>query len=467
MLYADTPPEVTAQEELGVETVTVDLPPDNRRGLESVAARATVWTIVAYGVTQALRMCNNIVLTHLLLPQYFGLMALASTLVMGMTLLSDIGLLPSVVNSPRGDEPLFLNTAWTIQIIRGLVLWVVCCALAYPLSKLYHDKRILSILPVLAIQMVLNGFSSINLMRTARHIGVRRLLVIDLGSQLFAMCVTIGTALRYPSVWALVAGTLAGAMAKTALSHVPAVLPGHRNRFAWDRTCVTSLVHFGKWVILGTGFYFFASQADRLILGRLVPFAVLGVYNIAFTIADIPRQVILQFSNRVGFPFVSKLTHLPLPQFRERVLKYRRMVLAAGALVLSIVVVWGGPVATHLYDKRYADARWIVPVLALGLWHTLLYNTTGNILLALGKPKYNAVGTASFCFTMFVSLPVAFHFYGLFGAVVAVAAGDVPLYITLAIGSAREKVSVWAQDALATAGFACLLGIEFLIRHFV
>ncbi len=429
--------------------------------------RATLWTVVAYGLTQTIRLGNNVLLTRLLQPQYFGLMALVSTLVLGMTLLSDVGLLPSIIGSPRGDEPLFLNTAWTVQIIRGGVLWLISLALAPPLAALYHDPRIRLLLPVLALSMVLSGFASTNLLRAARHISVRRLLAIDLASQLAGIAVMLLFSWLYPSVWALVVGTLAATLAKTILSHIPGVLPGARNTFAWDRPAVGSLVHFGKWIMLGTAFYFFASQADRLILGKLVTFTTLGIYNIAFTIADIPRQVILQFSNRVGFPFVSKMVHLPFPQFRTNVLRYRLYTLCAGAFILNVVIVLGGPLIQTIYDTRYEAATWMVPILALGLWHTLLYTTAGDILFSLGKPVYNAIGTACFCASMFLSLPLAFHFFGLRGGVISVAAGDLPLYIVLSIGAWREKIALWRQDALATLVFLTLLALGFFLRHLV
>jgi O-antigen/teichoic acid export membrane protein len=171
--------------------------------LEGTAIRATIWTIVAYGSSQGLRMVNSMVLTRLLMPEYFGLMALISTLVMGMTLLSDVGLLPSVVGSPRGDEPVFLNTAWSVQIIRGFALWVVALILASPLALFYHDHRIVKLLPVLALSMIISGFASTNLLSAARHIGVRRLLVVDFAAQVTGMIVIILWAKFYPSVWAL------------------------------------------------------------------------------------------------------------------------------------------------------------------------------------------------------------------------------------------------------------------------
>jgi len=452
-----------------------------RRKLEGKAITGTVWTVGFYGISQGLRMVNSVVLTHMLLPQYFGLMALVSTLLLGVRLLSDIGLLPGVIGSPRGDEPIFLNTAWTIGIVRGVVLWLVVMLLSFPAVYFYHDARLYGLMPVLGFGLVLDGLVSSNMMTAARNIGVRRLLVIDFFQQIFTIMVTIAWAYFWPSVWALVVGTLVSSVFKVVVSHMPVILPGIRNSFAWEKDAVQSLVHFGKWILIGTAFYALASQADRLLLGRLVSFTELGVYSIAFTFADIPRQIIQQFSYRVGLPFIAKMTNLPLDEFHAQCLKYRFYVLCGGALILSVVINAGGPILLHFYDRRYADAGWIVPVLALGLWHTLLYSTTGDILIALGKSKYNAIGTASYCVTMFTLIPLGYHFgpllggifplaleHGhLLGAIIGVAAGDFPFYVVLTYGVQREKVGVWRQDLLATGIFLVFLVTGYFLRHLI
>jgi O-antigen/teichoic acid export membrane protein len=205
--------------------------------------------------------------------------------------------------------------------------------------------------------------------------------------------------------------------------------------------------------------FFFASQADRLILGRLISFSLLGVYSIAYTVSDIPRAIINAFAQKVGYPFIAKMSHLPIADFRKVFLQYRFRALMAGALMLCMMVYLGGPLVTRMYDRRYHDAGWMVPVLALGLWHTLMYATTMPALLTLGKSKYQAVGSAFYCAMVFTTIPLGFHFFGMFGAVVAVAAGDFPFYVVLLIGASREGVSTWRQDLEATGIFVTLLAV--------
>ena len=432
--------------------------------LESTALKATIWTVLDYGAGQSLRVVNSLVLTRLLLPSAFGEMALVTTVIVGITLLSDIGLQPSVIQSARGDDPDFLNTAWTLQAGRGILLWCASLVLAYPAALFYHDPTLAKLLPVLALSTIITGFNSTGLLTLSRHMGVRRLFAVDFSTQIIALVVTVSWAYFYPSVWALVVGSLVSSTFRMAVSHHKRAVPGLRNGFALHRGSLKEIVKFGKWIVLGTAFFFFASQADRLILGRLVTMTELGIYGIAFQISDIPRSVINAFSQRVGFPFASKMIHLPMAEFRTQYLRYRLYALLLGAFLLSAMAVWGNLIILKLYPARYSDGSWMIPVLALGLWQTVLYTTTSPVLFSLGKSSYNAIGNALYCVAMLTGIPLGYHYYHLFGAVVAVAAGDLPLYVVTQFGATREGVRPLKQDAQLTLAFLGFLAVDFAIR---
>lgn len=435
--------------------------------LESAALRATFWTVVDYGCSMALRVANSLILTRLLMPESFGLMALVSTLVVGLSLMSDIGLGTSVIRSSRGDDPALLNTVWTLQVVRGVAIFVVLLILTWPMSRFYHEPRLLTLLPALGISVVISGFNSTNLLSMYRHMGVRRLSALDIIAQIAGLLIMIGCAYAFRSVWALIIGTIANTVLRLALSFHRGLIPGIRNRFCWDRESLHSLVHFGKWILLSTAFYFFASQADRLILARLISFSLLGVYSIAYTASDIPRAIINAFAQKVGYPFIAKMAHLPIAEFRKVFLRYRFLALLAGGTMLCLMVYLGGFLVTKMYDRRYHAASWMVPVLALGLWHTLMYATTMPALLTLGKSQYQAIGNGLYCATMLLAIPLGFHFFGMFGAVVAVAVGDFPFYIVLVCAASREGVSTWRQDLQTTGIFLSLLGIGFGLRMLI
>lgn len=412
-----------------------------------------------------MRIVSSLVLTRLLAPAYFGEIALVSTLTLGISFLSDIGLAPSVIQSKRGDDPAFLNTAWTLQVLRGAMIWLVAVAISWPAALFYRDHTLRLLLPALSLSVLISGFNSTNLLTLSKHMGVRRLFAIDGTTSIVSLVVTIVWAYFRPSVWAIVAGQLASTLYRLCISFIPSVAPGIRNSFHWDKESVLSIVHFGKWIMFGTAFFFFSSQADRLILGRLISLSLLGVYGLAYQISDVPRQIILALGQRVAYPFTAKFAHQPIEEFRSKFLHYRFFVLLAGAAMLGIMFNWGGLLIVHLYDHRYREAAWMVPILVLGLWNTLLYQTIDPALYALGKPKYNAIGHAVYCVVICSGIPIAFHFFGMFGSVVAVAAGDFPVYLVVQFGATREGLRPLRQDLKTTAIFiSTVLAFHYLKR---
>src|SRR5271154_6168345 len=100
-----------------------------RLALRDRVMKAGVWSIVGFGASTVLRFGTSLILTRLLAPEMFGVMAIASMVMVGLIMFSEIGLRQNVVQSSRGDEPAFLNTVWSIQIIRGFSLWLIASAI--------------------------------------------------------------------------------------------------------------------------------------------------------------------------------------------------------------------------------------------------------------------------------------------------------------------------------------------------
>lgn len=142
------------------------------RSLESRALKGTYFVVAFYGAGLSMRMISSVVLTRLFAPELFGLMALVTTIIVGLTLFSHIGLEDSVIQNARGDEEVFINTAWTIQAMRGIAIWLVTLLLAWPAAVFYKVPEMIWLLPVLGFGCVISGFSSPNLLTLSRHLGV-------------------------------------------------------------------------------------------------------------------------------------------------------------------------------------------------------------------------------------------------------------------------------------------------------
>ena len=430
--------------------------------LKKLAIRGTIWTIAGYGSSQILRFSSNLILTRLLFPELFGLMTLVYVFISGLHLFSDIGVGPSIIQNKRGDDPAFLNTAWTLQVIRSFGLWCCCILIAWPVAKFYGEPQLLWLIPVVGLNTIISGFNSTALFTLNRHMAVGQLAIFELGGQVITLLVMIVWAWFSPTIWALVIGGFVSASIQMVWSH--RLNSGPPNRFAWDQEATKDLISFGKWIFVSTAMTFLAGQTDRLILGKLFSFEMLGVYGIAFTLSDIPRQLIMALSGKVIFPVFSKFADLPRETFRAKIQKNRMPILIATALSLTALVSFGDIIITVLYDNRYDQAAWMMPILTLGVWPSVLSQTIDPSLFAIGKARYVAYG----CFVSFlvlaIGLPLGFSLMGTVGAVIAVPLSNLPPYGIISYGLWREKLACIGQDIKATALFLGLLTIVLMGR---
>lgn len=435
-----------------------------------MAARSAVWTILGYGYGQGLRLVSNLILTRLLVPEFFGLMALVNTIKIGIDLFSDYGIGQSLVNNKRGEEPEFISTAWTLQIIRGFQICLVSLLITYPITQFYKDDRLFILIPMFGLMAVIDGFSS-----PAKHLLERRL---ELQKAIIFESILITVNLTYlvlvcwwqPTVWSLASGVIFGTITHTITSHF--LLPELRPRVLLDRKTVAEIRDFGKWVALASATMFIADQADRFILAKLLSFEKLGVYTIAYTLASIPRELIGQLSARVIFPAISQQADLPRHRLRHKITKQRWMVLLGVALLLALLVCSGDWIITALYAGRnrnwaqYKDATWMMPILCSGIWFSVLFNTMSPALLAIGKPAYSAHSNIVRFITISVGMPLAYSQFQILGAMVVIALSDLPLYLVSLYGLQRERLSCISQDLKATSLFVIFLVLFLLIRFY-
>ena len=110
---------VTAADELSLPF------PSDKPGDQPAVVSGAVWTVGGFAFMQVLRFVLSPIVTRLVSQHVFGVINLANLFIQGLHMFSDLGIRQCVVNSSRGEDPTFLNTAWTLQVMRGSVLWVM------------------------------------------------------------------------------------------------------------------------------------------------------------------------------------------------------------------------------------------------------------------------------------------------------------------------------------------------------
>jgi O-antigen/teichoic acid export membrane protein len=418
-------------------------PSTSSTAIRSRAGRSALWTLSGYAGGQGLRLVGNLILTRLLFAEAFGLMALVAVFMTGLALFSDVGIGPSIIQNKRGDDPRFLNTAWTVQTVRGAALWIAACIGAAPFAAFYGEAQLAWIVPISGLAALLGGFNSTKLFTANRHLKTSLNVIVELSSQFAGLVAMVTWALVSPSIWALVSGGLVTSATKMVLSHV--LLPGDRNRFCWDKDAARELFAFGRWIFFSTLLTFLVMQSDRLIFGKMIPLSLLGVYSIALMFATLPSIVAGYVGNQIVFPLYSRI-HQSGEDLGPVYRRTRWAAMLLGGTILSVLITAGPSLIGTLYDERYHDAGWILQLLAVGAWFGVMDATNTASLLARGKARVLVLANASKLVAMIALIPLGYSIAEFPGAVAGFAASELVRYGVAAIVTNKSGLAGWNQD---------------------
>lgn len=386
-------------------------------GLKARASRTVMFTALQFGGGNLIRLGSNLILTRILFPEAFGLMALVQVFLTGLNMFSDLGIRTSIVQNPRGDDPDFLNTAWTLQIFRGFLLWLGACALAPVAASIYEEPMLLQLLPVMGLTVIIQGFTTTKVATGERHLSIGRQAFIHLGMQLMTVTLMILMAWWLQSVWALVYSTLISSVIQVYLFH--RLLPGINNRFHLERDAVGQIINFGKFIFVSTIAGFLINQGDKAVLGAYVPIDVLGIYNVALVLGTLPVLLGRTVSGRIMLPLFRMRPPQESPEYKAKMFKARRA-LVISFLILTFIMSYGGIFLMDLlYDSRYSLAGPMVVLFGFASVPAIAFSSYDQILLAAGNSKsffYLICLTAS---VQTLLLFVGISLFGIFGAILA------------------------------------------------
>lgn len=399
-------------------------------GLRARAMRASSWAMLGFGLSQGVRLAGNLVLTRLLMPEAFGVMAIAWLVMNGLTMLSDTGVRTCIVQSRNGDLRHFLDTGWSIQVLRGVVLTAAALAVAgafelarragaLPPASVYAHPQMPLAIAAVGVSGILSGLESTKLASAYRHLSLARVTLIDAATQLGGFLATVGWALVHPSIWALVAGVVVVGPLRVAATHW--LLPGPPNRWRWDGESVREIVAFGKWVVLSSLLSFAVANGDRVVLGGLVDAGTLGQYAMAVLIVGAIQQLVNAMVANVALAALSEVQRSRPERLREVFYRVRLPVDVMLLALAGFLFACGSSITAILYDERYRLAGPALEVLSLSLV-AFRFELATQCYFALGRSALNVRVNALRLLPLFAGTPIAFHCGGLQAALWAIAA---------------------------------------------
>jgi PST family polysaccharide transporter len=392
--------------------------------LDTKIMRSSAWGFLGFGGVNILSLVTTIVLARLLLPEDFGLFALALSLLAVAQITQESGLGAALIVN-RGDLRTAAASVAVVAPVIALALYALVFAAAPLLADVFREPHLEDVLRVTALVLVLRGFSIMPVALLEREMRFRSITAIELASGAAQAATAIVLAAAGAGVWSLVGGQLGFVVAELALAWTFTPIRPSPFEARWSR--LRELMRFGRYVGLANLANYASGSADGLIVGRMLGATQLGFFSFAKRLAMMPVGVIGNILGR-GVYAALALLQGDREGFRRVWLEnVQRVALLSVPTTIGLVIV-ADPLVETLFGERWRPAVPVLQILALrGLVRTFSA-TSGEVFQALGRPQLRVVAGFANLFLLVPALFVGTSLGGIEGAALAL------VFVELVVG---------------------------------
>jgi len=425
--------------------------------LSQRVVRGGFWVFALRITNRLFHLIRTIVLARVLAPSDFGLMGIALLTMSALQTFTQTGFQAALIQK-KGDIRDYLDTAWTISALRGLVLFAILFLAAPYIALFFATPAATPIMRVIGVSMLLNGLANIGVIYFQKELEFNKQFIYQLSGTLADLVVAITAALLLRNVWALVFGLLARNLVRFVMSYL---IHPYRPRMRLEAGRAKELYGFGRWVLASSVIVFFSTQGDDILVGRVLSATALGFYQMAYRLSNLPATEITHVISQVTFPTYSKL------QTNSETLRtaYTRVLQLTSLLSFPIAV--GIIVVAQDFTLAFLGERWtpMIPAMQVLSIYGLLRSvgaTIGPILRAIGKPRLDAtMQFIQLCLMTIIIYPLTTS-YNILGTSIAVV---VPFLIIIWVGLAvcARNIGATLWDLLSLLGSSLLISASMMM----
>jgi lipopolysaccharide exporter len=343
-------------------------------------AKGAAWMVALRLSIKGLGIISTIILARILTPDDFGLIALASSIYAMIELVREFGFDTALIQNQKAGKNQY-NSAWTMQIIFSLFASILLIACSSATADFYHDHRLESVLKVMAIIILVNGFTNIGIVDFRKNMTFSKEFNYQLVIKLSGFCVTLPLAWYWESYWALLMGTLSGNVMSLILSFKMSVYRPKITLIAWRE-----LMGFSGWLFFNNILYFINHHSQNFILGKVGGTSSVGTFSIASEIATLTTAEIVAPINRAAYPGYSKISHdiIKLKESYLKVLSNIILIAIPSAIGIAAISSMFVPI---LLGKQWLDAIPVIQIIAIASILSSINTNSGYVYLVLKKQR--------------------------------------------------------------------------------
>jgi O-antigen/teichoic acid export membrane protein len=417
------------------------------------SARAAAWELASVTTQALLQFTVMAILARLIPPKEFGLYAITSVALGLLTMLSEVGVGPAVIQRREITDG-FVSNAFTLSLVLGVLGAVVMWTGSPLVASFFQEPGVTGLLRAASITLIVSGYVTVATALLERELQYRILAVINATSYAIGFgLIGCSLALMGVGAWAIVGGTVSQTLVRALMLRL---MGKETVKFAFSRRDSGDLLHFGAAISIARVFNYLASQIDQVAVGRLIGPAALGLYQMAFQIMDLPRRFLGSVIDRVAFATMSRIQH-----DRQRLHAGYLQGLELGNVVLLPVTVFliiaAPEVVGALLGDRWTGAILPLQIMLIQVPFRASVRMTDQLGGAVGKVHLIARAKALYAAMVGIAVLVGVR-WGLTGIAMTVTVaviGNWVVMVRFALriveASVREYLSTWIPGGLVSS----------------
>jgi lipopolysaccharide exporter len=345
------------------------------------------WMVLLRVADRLIGVFSFTILARLLLPEHFGLVGLASSVIAIGELFSELGVELALIQSRHADKQLY-NSAWTLRILRALPMGIIYLILARPAASFFNEPRLEMILYVLALTGFIQAWENIGVVEFRKSLAFNREFKYLFLSRCLAVPVAISLAYMFRTYWALLGGILAQKVIQVVLSYLM-----HSFRPKFSTAGIQTLLDFSKWVALQNLISGLSSRAPAFVLGRLTDVAALGFFSVAHELASLATTELRAPVRKALYPGFAKWSS-DVSKLRTGLLETYGL-LALVSLPIPVLLGLMAPLLVPVFlGQAWLPAIPVIQILAFYGVVGALGTSSHVIYLAINKLRFTTVLSA-------------------------------------------------------------------------
>ncbi len=357
--------------------------PTVAKDLYGSVARSSAWLIAGRWGSRIIGLVSTIILARLLAPEDFGLVAIAGLVIGFADILTQRGQRLAVLQKTDPDDD-FINSAWTITLLTGLVLGVIVFATGPVFAYYFEDARVEIVIYVMSLIIFMLGFDNIGMMLYLKDFNFQKDFYLNIFEKIFPFIATLTLAIYLRNYWALVIGVLIGRFCTIVTTYF---LHPYRPRLCFKK--ISEVWAFSGWVLIESIGNYFTLRLDRFFIPSVGSTSAMGYYHVGADLARMPTFELFMPLNRAFFPAYARLQNSPKEMINNFV-----NILSVAAVICIPVSVGFALVADDAVRFIYGE-KWI-PMIPVVSWISVnagvlaILSTFYPVLQASGHPRLAA-----------------------------------------------------------------------------